>query len=152
MSQRIDYKHVAPDAFRAMLNLEQYLHTTDLDPLMIHLVKLRASQLNGCAYCLDMHAKDARVAGATEQQVYMISAWREAPCYSGKLCAALLWTEALTRLDGMPVDDSIYHAVREHFAEAELVQLTMVIIAINGWNRLSVGFQTPAGTYQPVQQ
>ena len=141
MSGRFDYAKVAPGANEAMRGLERSL---------IELVKIRASQLNGCAYCLDMHTKDARAAGESEQRLYVLAAWREAPFYSERERAALEWTEALTVLarDGVP--DELYERTRRVFSELELVNLTTAIIAINGWNRLSVAFRSPEpGSYTP---
>lgn len=112
---------------------------------------MRASQLNGCAFCLDMHSKDARAAGETEQRLYLLDAWREAPCYSERERAALAWTEALTLIAGNHVPDEVYEAARRQFSEQELVNLSMAIIAINGWNRLAIAFRSPVGQYQPGQ-
>ena len=143
MSGRFDYAKVAPDANEAMRGLERYVRGSGLERSLIELVKIRASQLNGCAYCLDMHTKDARAAGESEQRLYVLAAWREAPFYSERERAALEWTEALTVLarDGVP--DELYERTRRVFSELELVNLTTAIIAINGWNRLSVAFRSP---------
>jgi AhpD family alkylhydroperoxidase len=149
MSTRIDYAKVAPGALRAMYSLETYLHDCGLEASLIELVKMRASQINGCAYCLDMHSKDARAAGETEQRLYLLNAWREAPFYSKRERAALAWTEALTLVAKNQVPDEIYDEVREHFDEQELVDLSLAIVTINGWNRLAVGFRSEVGTYQP---
>ena len=150
MSGRFDYAKVAPDANDAMRGLERYVRGSGLERSLIELVKIRASQLNGCAYCLDMHTKDARAAGESEQRLYVLAAWREAPFYSERERAALEWTEALTVLarDGVP--DELYERTRRVFSELELVNLTTAIIAINGWNRLSVAFRSPEpGSYTP---
>ena len=150
MSGRFDYAKVAPDANEAMRGLERYVRGSGLERSLIELVKIRASQLNGCAYCLDMHTKDARAAGESEQRLYVLAAWREAPFYSERERAALEWTEALTVLarDGVP--DELYERTRRVFSELELVNLTTAIIAINGWNRLSVAFRSPEpGSYTP---
>ena len=150
MSGRFDYAKVAPDANDAMRGLERYVRGSGLERSLIELVKIRASQLNGCAFCLDMHTKDARAAGESEQRLYVLAAWREAPFYSERERAALEWTEALTVLarDGVP--DELYERTRRVFSELELVNLTTAIIAINGWNRLSVAFRSPEpGSYTP---
>ena len=149
MSTRIDYAKVAPGALRAMYSLETYLRDCGLEASLIELVKMRASQINGCAYCLDMHSKDARAAGETEQRLYLLNAWREAPFYSKRERAALAWTEALTLVAENQVPDEVYDEVREHFDEQELVNLSLAIVTINGWNRLAVGFRSEVGTYQP---
>lgn len=147
MSQRLDYKKASPDAFKAMLQMEEYVHKTGLEKSLLELVKTRASQLNGCAWCLDMHTKDARARGETEQRLYLISVWREAPCYSPKERAALAWTEAVTQLGPHGVSDEIYNEARKYFDEKALTDLTIAIIAINGWNRFNVAFQAPVGDY-----
>lgn len=148
---RASYKSIAPGAFQAMLGLEGYVRTSELDQTLLELVRTRASQLNGCAFCLDMHTKDALAAGDTPQRLLVLSAWREAPFYSERERAALAWTEAVTELGPGGVPDELYHATCQQFDERDLVDLTMAIITINGWNRLSVAFQSPeAGTYVPV--
>jgi len=149
MSTRIDYNKVSPGAFRAMFGLEKYVHECGLEPSLLQLVKMRASQINGCAYCLDMHSKDARAEGETEQRLYVLNAWREAPFYSERERAALAWTEALTLIAENHVPDEIYNEVRQHFSEKELADLSLAVIAINGWNRLSISFRAEVGTYQP---
>jgi AhpD family alkylhydroperoxidase len=149
MKPRLNYAQVAPDALKAMHELEKYVHSSGLERPLYELVKIRASQINGCAYCIDMHTKDARKAGETEQRLYALSAWRETPFYSPRERAALAWTEALTLISENNVPDSIYESVREHFDEKEIVDLSMAIVAINGWNRLSIGFRTVPGTYEP---
>ncbi len=150
MTRRIDYSRVAPGAVHAMYALQQYTQSSELEHSLIELVKLRASQLNGCAYCLDMHSKDARAAGETEQRIYVLSAWREAPFYTPRERAALAWTEAVTLLPG-GVSDELHATVREQFDEKELVDLTMAIVTINGWNRLAVALGADVGSYQPRQ-
>jgi AhpD family alkylhydroperoxidase len=149
MKSRIDYFHASPRAAQAMLALQPYVNESGLEPGLLELVKMRASQLNGCAFCLDMHSKDARAAGETEQRLYLLDAWREAPFYSERERAALAWTEAVTRLGDDHVPDSLYAAVREHFDAEELVNLTLAVVAINGWNRLAVAFRAEAGHYRP---
>ena len=148
MSKRIDYAKVAPDAFRAMLGLERYVHASGLEAPLLLLVKLRASQINGCGYCLDMHTKEARAAGETEQRLYVLDAWREAPFYSERERAALAWTEALTLVAQGHVPDEAYEAAREQFNERELVDLSIAVVAINGWNRLTIGFRSEVGSYR----
>lgn len=149
MKQRLDYSKIVPKALKGMLELEKYVHGSGLERSLYELVKTRASQINGCAYCLDMHTKDARKAGETEQRLYALSAWRETPFYTQKERAALEWTEALTLISENDVPDTLYNAVREHFNEEEMVALTMSIVAINGWNRLAIAFRTVPGTYEP---
>ncbi|HEX8246328.1 MAG TPA: carboxymuconolactone decarboxylase family protein [Longimicrobium sp.] len=149
MEQRIEYSSLAPEGMRAMLGLERYLHASGLEHSLLHLVKLRASQINGCAYCLDMHTKDARAAGETEQRLYLVSAWREAPFFSERERAALAWTEAVTLVSQGGVPDELYQATRQHFTEKEIADLTFAVVAINGWNRLTISFRPPVGQYQP---
>lgn len=148
MEPRIDYRTVAPLALKAMLGLEEYVRGSELEPALLELVRTRASQLNRCGYCLDMHTKDARAGGETEQRLYALSAWRETPFYSPRERAALAWTEALTLISQDPVSDELYAEVRAEFGEKELVDLTMAIVAINGWNRLAVGMRTVPGSYR----
>jgi AhpD family alkylhydroperoxidase len=148
MKPRIDFTKVSPRALQAMMGVQNYVNHSGLEHSLLELVKMRASQINGCAYCLDMHSKDARAAGETEQRLYLLSAWREAPFYNERERAALEWTEAMTLLTEGHVPDAVYAAAREHFSEAELVDLSMAVVAINGWNRLMVGFRAEAGTYQ----
>jgi len=140
---------VAPEALNAMLALEKYVHGSVLERPLYELVKTRASQINGCAFCLDMHTKDARKAGETEQRLYALSAWRETPFYTERERVALAWTEALTLISENDVSDELYENVSKHFSEGERVALTMAIIAINGWNRLAISFRTVPGSYQP---
>lgn len=149
MQKRSKYGEAYPDAIKAMLALSQAVGKTGLAPQLIDLVNYRVSQLNGCAYCLDMHSKDLRARGETEQRLYMISAWREAPhLYSDCERAALAWAEAVTRLEDQEVPDAVYDMAKQQFGEAELAQLTLAIVAINGWNRFNVAFHTPAGNYK----
>lgn len=147
--ERISYSAVAPGAMAAMRQLQQYVDGSTLEPTLLELVKTRASQLNGCAYCVDMHTKDARAEGETEQRLYALPVWREAPFYSPRERAALAWAEAVTLVAQGPVSDEVYEEARRQFSERELVDLTMALVAINGWNRLSVAFRTVAGSYQP---
>lgn len=152
MEQRIDVAQASPGAEDVMLGLEKHVRESGLEPSLLELVRMRASQLNGCGYCLDMHSKDARAAGETEQRLYLLPAWREAPFYTPRERAALAWTEALTLISATDVGDGLYAETREHFNEKELVDLTIAVIAINGWNRLSIPFRTPVGSYQPRQK
>lgn len=147
MNQRLDYKLASPDAFKAMLHTEQQVHKSGLEDSLLELVKSRASQINGCAWCLDMHTKDARALGETEQRLYLLPVWREAQCYSARERAALAWTEMVTQIATQELSDTLYAEVREHFDEKALVDLTLAIIAINGWNRMNVAFRTLVGDY-----
>ena len=148
MSARIDYPKVSPQAYMAMRGLEAYVRQSGLDPRLLELVKTRASQINGCAYCIDMHTKDARAHGETEQRLYALSAWRETPFFSERERAALAWTEVVTLIADGPVEEEDYEDVRQHFDEKALVDLTLAIVAINGWNRLATAFATVPGTYR----
>jgi len=152
MQTRLDYKKIAPGAFQAMRALETYVRQTSLEPPLLELVRTRASQINHCAYCLDMHTKDARAAGESEQRLYSLSAWRESPFYTERERAALSWTEAVTRISDRSVPDELYQEARRNFTEYELAVLTMAIVAINGWNRLAISFRSVPGTYQPPPQ
>lgn len=148
MKARLNANTAAPAAMQALLGLQTHVNACGLEHDMLELVKFRASQLNGCAWCMDMHSKDARAAGETEQRLYLLSAWRECAFYTERERAALAWTEAVTRLGEDGVSDEVFAAARAQFSEAELVELTMAIIAINGWNRINVAFRTPPGTYR----
>jgi AhpD family alkylhydroperoxidase len=150
MSQRIDYAKVSQGALNAMYGLEKYVSKSGLEPSLRELVKMRASQINGCAYCIDMHSKDARAAGETEQRLYGLSAWRETPFYTERERAALAWTEALTLVAETHAPDEVFEHARRHFSEQELVDLTIAVVAINGWNRIAIGFRSEPGTYQPA--
>ena len=149
MSERIDYARVAPAALRAFYGLEQYIRQSELEKPLLELIKMRASQINGCAYCLDMHSKDARAHGETEQRLYVLNAWREAPFYSPRERAALAWTEAVTLIGEHGAWEEHREEVLEHFSEKELVDLTMAIVTINGWNRLAISLGADVGSYQP---
>jgi AhpD family alkylhydroperoxidase len=151
MEPRIDYSKVASGALNTMFGFERYLSRCGLDKKLLDLVYLRASQINGCAYCIDMHWKDLRSEGEDEQRLYGLDAWRESPYYSDRERAALAWTESVTRLSDGHVPDSIFEEARRHFSEKELADLALAIVAINGWNRLNIAFRSPAGTYQPGQ-
>jgi AhpD family alkylhydroperoxidase len=148
MEERLNYAEAAPQGYRAMLALSRYAEECDLEPLLLELVRMRASQINGCAYCLDMHSKDARALGETEQRLYALNAWRETPFYSPRERAALLWTEELTLISQGHVPDAVYEEARQHFSEQELVDLTLAIVVINGWNRLAISFRSQPGNYQ----
>jgi AhpD family alkylhydroperoxidase len=149
MDQRINYSKVAPEGIGALGGLETYLRSSGLEPDLLNLIKTRASQLNGCAYCIDMHTKDARARGETEQRLYALPAWRATPFYTDRERAALAWTEAVTLISQGPIPDTLYEEARRHFSERELVDLTLALVAINGWNRLTIPFRTVPGTYQP---
>jgi AhpD family alkylhydroperoxidase len=149
MTARIDYRKVSPEAMRAMAALERFTHASGLEPGLLELVKLRASYINGCAYCVDVHTTDARAGGETEQRLYAIPVWRETPFFTPRERAALAWTESVTEVARTGVPDDAYEQARAEFAESELLALTMAVIAINGWTRLAVSFRTEPGTYQP---
>jgi|SRR5579863_8796681 AhpD family alkylhydroperoxidase len=146
--ERFDYVKVAPGAYRAMAGLERYLHETGLEESLLHLIKLRASQINGCAYCLDMHWKDLKSIGETDQRLYELNAWEESPFYSERERAALAWTESVTRVSESRVPDALYEEVRKQFNEKELADLTLAIATINAWNRLAISARTVPGTYE----
>lgn len=149
MKARIDLMHVNPGIIHAMLGLERQVRQSGLDGRLLDLVRMRASQINGCAYCLDMHSKDARANGETEQRLYGLDAWRDAPYYSARERAALEWTEALTLVSETHVPDEVYERVKAELPENELAHLSLAIVAINGWNRLNVAARTVAGDYVP---
>jgi AhpD family alkylhydroperoxidase len=150
MTSRIDLAGTAPDAVKAMYGLERYLrHSTGLESSLLELVRMRASQINGCAYCLDMHSKDARAAGETEQRLYALNAWRETPFFSDRERAALEWTEAITLIAESHAPDQVFARVSESFSEKEIVDLTMAIVTINGWNRIAIATRAVPGAYQP---
>jgi AhpD family alkylhydroperoxidase len=149
MQPRLDYTKASPDGIKAMYGLQKYLRGCGLEHSLWELVKMRASQINGCAYCLDMHSKDARAAGETEQRLYLLNAWRESPFYSDRERAALAWTETVTRVADTGVPDEAFEEVRQHFNEKELMDLTLAIATINSWNRIAVSFRAEVGDYQP---
>jgi AhpD family alkylhydroperoxidase len=149
MQTRLDYSKAAPGSVQAMYKLQKYVDDSGLEHSLLELIKMRVSQINGCAYCIDMHTKDARAAGETEQRLYGLSAWREAPYYSDRERAALAWAEVVTNISQTHASDEEYEAVRAQFNEEELVKLTMAVIAINGWNRLSIAFRPEVGKYEP---
>jgi AhpD family alkylhydroperoxidase len=149
MQSRFHYGEAYPDASKAMLAFSQAVEKTGLPRQLIDLIDYRVSQINGCAFCLDMHSKDLRARGESEQRLYMVSAWREVPqMFSSRECAALAWAEAVTRLEDQEVPDAVYDLACQEFSEAELTQLTLAVVAINGWNRFNVAFRTPAGNYK----
>jgi len=152
MSARLNYAHAFPEGVHAMIQLERTVSASGLEDSLLQLVKTRASQMNGCAYCIDMHTKDARAGGETEQRLYALSAWREGPFFTPRERAALEWTEALTNIQQGHAPDEVYEAVRKEFDEKELVRLTFAITQINAWNRLAIGFRAEAGTYQPPER
>jgi AhpD family alkylhydroperoxidase len=149
MEQRINYFEKSPEALNALFGIGKYLAKSSLDKRLQDLLSFRVSQINGCAFCLDMHAKDLRAEGETEQRLYMVSAWRESPVYTERERAALAWAEEVTLLPGNQVSDEVYNEARKQFSETELIDLTMAVNAINTWNRLNIAFRTPAGNYQP---
>ncbi len=149
---RIKYTEVAPGGYSAMRALETYVKKSGLQAPLLELVKLRASQINGCAYCIDMHSKDARSRGESEQRLYALNAWRETPFFNDRERAALAWAEAVTSVANGHVPDDVYEQVRQQFSEKELVDLTFAVVAINGWNRLAISFRAVPGTYQPAHR
>jgi AhpD family alkylhydroperoxidase len=150
MEQRLDYLKLAPEAARALYGLGSYLAGCGLEHSLLELVKIRASQINGCAFCIDMHTKDARAAGETEQRIYALNAWRETPFFNERERAALAWAEAVTHI-GNGVSDDLFAGARQQFSEKELVDLTWALAAINAWNRVAISFRSVPGSYQPKQ-
>jgi AhpD family alkylhydroperoxidase len=150
MKARIDFEKVLlPKAMQALYPITKYVKTSGLDHRLLELVKMRTSQLNGCAYCIDMHSKDARAAGETEQRLYLLDAWRETPLYTERERAALEWTEAVTRVADSHVPEEVYGRARDHFNEEELMNLTIAVIATNSFNRLNIAFRPEVGDYRP---
>jgi AhpD family alkylhydroperoxidase len=150
MKARFNYAKVAPGVYDAMEALEKYAGSCGLEESLLHLVRLRASQVNGCAYCLDMHWKDLRAIGEAEQRLYSLDAWRECPYYTERERAALAWAESVTLVADAHVPDAVYEEARRHLSEKELADLTLAVVAINGWNRLSIAARVVPGTYQPA--
>ncbi|MDA8115055.1 MAG: carboxymuconolactone decarboxylase family protein [Acidithiobacillus sp.] len=148
MEARLDFARTAPTGIRSLQKLEEYLHGTGLEPQLLELVRMRASLLNGCAFCIDMHSKDVRALGEREQRLYALAAWQETPFFSARERAALAWTDALTKIHE-EVSDTLFTMARETFSEKELVDLSLAIVAINSWNRLAIAFRKPAGSYRP---
>ena len=141
MNQRIDFYTSSPDAIKAMLGLEKRINACALEKPLVELVRLRASQINGCAYCMDMHSADARKAGEDERRMATLVAWRETPFFSARERAALAWTEAVTLVSSSHVPDAVWDAVQPHFSPEEITDLTLLVVAINGWNRFSIAFR-----------
>ncbi len=150
MSSRIRYKVAAPGAYHALLGIEEYLGSCGLEPVLLDLVRLRVSQINGCAFCIDMHAKDLRARGESEERLYLLNAWREAPLYSERERAALAWAEEVTRLPNGEVSDAVYAQALEQFSPPELTNLTLAVTAINSWNRVNISFRVAPGAYRPA--
>jgi AhpD family alkylhydroperoxidase len=150
MAERLSYAKAFPEGVHAVLGVEKALRASGLEPSLVELVKTRASQLNGCAYCIDMHTKDALAAGETAQRLFALSAWRETPFFSARERAALAWAEALTNIQQGHASDEVYESVRKEFDEAQLVRLTLAIAQINTWNRIAIAFRAEPGTYQPT--
>jgi AhpD family alkylhydroperoxidase len=151
MEPRFDYRKFSPEPIQAMLALETYIRSCGLDHTFVHLLKLRASQINGCAFCIDMHSIDARAAGETEQRLYALDAWRETPFFTDRERAGLAWIEAVTLVSQTHVPDAVYDEARRHFSEKEIFDLTFIASTINAWNRIAVAARTPPGTYRPAQ-
>jgi AhpD family alkylhydroperoxidase len=151
MQPRIDYRKYAQQPLQSMLALEKYIAESGLDTKLVHLVKMRASQINGCAYCLDMHSIDARAAGESEQRLYTLDAWPETPFFNDRERAALAWTEALTLISQTHAPDAVFEEVKQHFSEKEIVDLTLVIGMINLWNRLAISLRAVPGHYKPAK-
>lgn len=149
MSVRIDYKRIGAEAVRGLREVEVYLSKSGPDPILRELIKMRVSQINHCAFCLDMHSKDAMKMGETVQRIVGLDAWREAPYYTEKERAALEWAEAVTLISENDIPDELYHSVRKHFGEQELLNLNLAVIAINAWNRMAIPFRSEVGSYQP---
>lgn len=149
MGVRLNYGKAAPGATQAMMGLERYLEECGLEPILLDLVRLRASQINGCAYCVDMHSLDLRAEGETEQRVNTVCVWQETPFFTERERAALLWTEKLTLISLDHVPDDVYEQVRPHFTDAELTNLTLAIATINAWNRFAITFRSEPGHYTP---
>lgn len=150
MTDRLKYHRVAPGVYEAMDALDRYLQTCGIEESLLHLVRLRASQINGCAYCIDMHWKDLRSLGEGEQRLYSLDAWRESPYYTDRERAALDWTEAVTLITIDHVPDAVHDRVRSQFSDRELADLTLALATINAWNRLSIAARLTPGTYQPA--
>jgi AhpD family alkylhydroperoxidase len=148
MQKRLDYSKAAPGSVQAMYKLQKFVEESGLERSLLELIKTRVSQINGCAFCIDMHTKDARALGESEQRLYALNAWRETPFYTGRERAGLAWAEAITLISESHASDEEFEAARAEFSEEELVKLTMAIITINGWNRLAIAFRSEVGTYQ----
>jgi len=151
MGRRFDYAKFSPEPVQGMRAIEKYIATCGLDHKFIHLLKLRASQINGCAFCIDMHSIDARAAGESEQRLYALNAWRETPFFTDRERAGLAWVEAITLVSESHVPDDVYDEARRHFSEKEIFDLTFIASTINAWNRIAVASRTPAGAYKPAK-
>ena len=152
MQPRLEYPRLSPALYRAYLAVSNASAESGLEHSLLELVKIRASQINGCAFCIDMHTKDARAAGESEQRIYLLNAWREAPFYTDRERAALAWTEALTLVSESQVPDDVYEETRRHFSDEELVKLSWAVVVINGWNRIAIAFRAQPGAYEPKQK
>jgi AhpD family alkylhydroperoxidase len=150
MPPRLAYGRLSPDLVKAMLGVENLVRASGLEPTLLHLIKLRASQINGCAYCIDMHWKDARAAGEPEHRLYALDAWRESPFYTDRERAALAWTDAVTLIASTHAPDDAFGALRPHFSDKEIVDLTWAIATINAWNRMAIANRAEPGTYRPA--
>jgi AhpD family alkylhydroperoxidase len=148
MESRLDYARVDPEGYHIIATLNSFVRNCGLEHTLLELVKIRASQINGCAYCIDMHTKDARAAGETEQRIYALSAWHETPFFTDRERVGLAWAEAVTLIGENHVPDELYRSARQQFSEKELVDLTLAVIVINSWNRMAIAFRTVPGTYQ----
>lgn len=146
--KRLDHKEASPGAIRAMVALEVHINNCGIEESLIQLIEMRCSQMNGCAHSLDAHAKEAREAGVPEQKLYLLNAWREAPFYTSKERAALAWAEAVTGISAKGIQDEVYEEMSAHFSEREILDLTIAVIAINGWNRINIAFEGDVGLYQ----
>jgi AhpD family alkylhydroperoxidase len=152
MQSRLELAKASPAAVEAMRGLESHVRRSGLEPALLELVRLRDSQINGCAYCIDMHTKDARARGESEQRLYALSAWADTPFFTDRERAALAWAEAVTLVADGHVPDEVFELARKHFSDKELVDLTLAVVAINGWNRLCISFRAVPGTYQPASE
>lgn len=152
MEARIDFSRLSPAGYRAMLGLERYLATSKVERKLLHLIKLRVSQMNGCAFCLDMHWKDLEVEGKDAQRMYSLDAWRETPYYTDRERAALAWAEAVTNITDGHATDEVFEETRQYFSEEEVADLTLADATINSWNRLSIAFRIIPGTHQPPRK
>ncbi|MGO8720687.1 MAG: carboxymuconolactone decarboxylase family protein [Acidobacteriaceae bacterium] len=150
MEPRLDYTKASPEAAKPMIQLESFVRRSGIDAKLLEPIKIRASQLNGCAFCIDMHTKDARFKGETEQRIYALDAWRETPFYTEKERAALAWTEAITNIQTGHAPDAVYEELSRNFSEGERVNVTLAITTINAWNRIAIGFRMVPGSYQPT--
>ena len=151
MQPRIDYRKFAQEPLKFLYEIEKYVAASGLDPQLLHLIKMRASQINGCAFCLDMHSLEARAAGETEQRLYTLDAWRETPFFSERERAALAWTEAVTRVGDTHVPDEVFEEVKRQFSEKEIVDLTLALGMINLWNRMAISLRAVPGHYRPAK-